>query len=202
MPIQYAFEASAARPGRKAAGHEQIAALQCPARALRAGRGQRGPHQGLPNPTATSGTTEVDMTDGIIRLAGMYENTSAKTGGKYLTGRMNTGARFLAFHHPDAGDDEPDWTLSTSPRPRTRSRRRRWRRGSNARARSPHQRHAGAHGDGRSRPRRRLRQVCPMMALPVVTTRITPATRLTRRPLSRPPAPPSRRRPRSRPERR
>ena len=31
------------------------------------------------------------MNDGMIRLSGMYEKTSAKTGNKYLTGRMNTG---------------------------------------------------------------------------------------------------------------
>jgi len=47
----------------------------------------------------------------MIRLTGMYEKTSAKTGIKYYTGRLNMGSRVLLMQNLRAGEGDPPWEL-------------------------------------------------------------------------------------------
>jgi len=47
----------------------------------------------------------------MIRLTGMYEKTSAKTGLKYYTGRLNMGSRVLLMQNLRAGEGDPPWEL-------------------------------------------------------------------------------------------
>jgi len=47
----------------------------------------------------------------MIRLTGMYEKTSAKTGIKYYTGRLNMGSRVLLMKNLRAGEGDPPWEL-------------------------------------------------------------------------------------------
>ena len=47
----------------------------------------------------------------MIRLTGMYEKTSAKTGLKYYTGRLNMGSRMLLMQNLRAEEGDPPWEL-------------------------------------------------------------------------------------------
>ena len=47
----------------------------------------------------------------MIRLTGMYEKTSAKTGLKYYTGRLNMGSRMLLMKNLRAEEGDPPWEL-------------------------------------------------------------------------------------------
>ncbi len=47
----------------------------------------------------------------MIKLTGMYEKTSAKTGIKYYTGRLNMGSRVLLMQNLRAGEGDPPWEL-------------------------------------------------------------------------------------------
>ena len=47
----------------------------------------------------------------MIRLTGMYEKTSAKTGLRYYTGRLNMGSRMLLMKNLRAGEGDPPWSL-------------------------------------------------------------------------------------------
>ncbi len=53
------------------------------------------------------------MNDPMVKLAGLYEKTSAK-GNKYFIGRLN-GARLLMFANMDK-KGEPDWYLYVQER--------------------------------------------------------------------------------------
>jgi len=47
----------------------------------------------------------------MIRLTGMYEKKSAKTGLMYFTGRLNMGSRVLLMQNLRAGEGDPPWEL-------------------------------------------------------------------------------------------
>ena len=47
----------------------------------------------------------------MIRLTGMYERTSAKTGLMYFTGRLNMGSRMLLLPNLKAEEGDPPWEL-------------------------------------------------------------------------------------------
>jgi len=47
----------------------------------------------------------------MIRLTGMYEKTSAKTGIKYYTGRLNMGSRVLLMQNLRGEEGDPPWSL-------------------------------------------------------------------------------------------
>jgi len=47
----------------------------------------------------------------MIRLTGMYERTSAKTGLMYFTGRLNMGSRVLLMQNLRAEEGDPPWSL-------------------------------------------------------------------------------------------
>ena len=47
----------------------------------------------------------------MIRLAGLYEKKSAKTGLMYFTGRLNMGSRVLLMQNLRAGEGDPPWEL-------------------------------------------------------------------------------------------
>ena len=47
----------------------------------------------------------------MIKLTGMYERTSAKSGLQYFTGRLNMGARVLLLQNLKAGEGDPPWEL-------------------------------------------------------------------------------------------
>ena len=56
----------------------------------------------------------------MIRIAGLYERTSEKTGGKYLTGRLNVGARVLVLQNLKAtATDAPPWEMFIAEAPNT-----------------------------------------------------------------------------------
>ena len=56
------------------------------------------------------------MADQLIALAGMYENTSQKTGRRYFTGYLGK-AKLVMFEARDAKEGEPQWTLFIAERP-------------------------------------------------------------------------------------
>ena len=47
----------------------------------------------------------------MIRLTGMYEKKSQKTGLMYFTGRLNMGSRVLLMQNLKAKEGEPPWEL-------------------------------------------------------------------------------------------
>ena len=47
----------------------------------------------------------------MIRLTGMYEKTSAASGIKYYTGRLNMNSRVLLMQNLRAGEGDPPWEL-------------------------------------------------------------------------------------------
>ena len=47
----------------------------------------------------------------MIRLTGMYEKKSAKTGLMYFTGRRNMGSRVLLMQNLRAEEGDPPWEL-------------------------------------------------------------------------------------------
>jgi len=47
----------------------------------------------------------------MIRLTGMYEKKSQKTGLRYYTGRLNMGSRMLLMQNLRAGEGDPPWEL-------------------------------------------------------------------------------------------
>jgi len=47
----------------------------------------------------------------MIRLTGMYEKKSAKTGLKYYTGRLNMGSRVLLMQNLRGKEGDPSWEL-------------------------------------------------------------------------------------------
>ena len=47
----------------------------------------------------------------MIRLTGMYEKKSAKTGLMYYTGRLNMGSRVLLMQNLRAKEGDPPWEL-------------------------------------------------------------------------------------------
>jgi len=47
----------------------------------------------------------------MIRLTGMYEKKSAKTGLMYYTGRLNMGSRVLLMQNLRAKEGDPPWSL-------------------------------------------------------------------------------------------
>ncbi len=47
----------------------------------------------------------------MIKLTGMYERESAKTGLQYFTGRNNRQTRFLLLQDLQATEGAPGWTL-------------------------------------------------------------------------------------------
>jgi len=47
----------------------------------------------------------------MIRLTGMYERKSAKTGLMYYTGRLNMGSRVLLMQNLRAEEGDPPWEL-------------------------------------------------------------------------------------------
>ncbi len=56
----------------------------------------------------------------MIRIAGLYERTSEKTGVKYLTGRLNVGARVLVLQNLRAtATDAPPWEMFIAEAPST-----------------------------------------------------------------------------------
>ncbi len=56
----------------------------------------------------------------MIRIAGLYERTSEKTGIKYLTGRLNVGARVLVLQNLRAtATDAPPWEMFIAEAPST-----------------------------------------------------------------------------------
>jgi len=56
----------------------------------------------------------------MIRIAGLYEKTSEKTGVKYLTGRLNVGARVLVLQNLKAtATDAPPWEMFIAEAPNT-----------------------------------------------------------------------------------
>lgn len=59
------------------------------------------------------------MTDTLIPLCGLYENTSQKTGRRYFTGYLGK-AKLVMFEAKDAKDGEPQWTLFVGARPERR----------------------------------------------------------------------------------
>ncbi len=56
----------------------------------------------------------------MIRIAGLYERTSEKTGVKYHTGRLNVGARVLVLQNLRAtATDAPPWEMFIAEAPNT-----------------------------------------------------------------------------------
>jgi len=55
----------------------------------------------------------------MIRLTGMYEKKSAKTGIKYYTGRLNMSSRVLLMQNLRAGEGDPPWELFIADAPNT-----------------------------------------------------------------------------------
>ena len=47
----------------------------------------------------------------MIKLTGMYEKKSAKTGLMYFTGRLNMGSRVLLMQNLKAEEGDPPWEL-------------------------------------------------------------------------------------------
>ena len=56
------------------------------------------------------------MTDTMIKLAGLYENESKKTGNKYFVGYMGL-TKVLIFKARDPGPHDPTWELYIAERP-------------------------------------------------------------------------------------
>ncbi len=56
----------------------------------------------------------------MIKIAGLYERTSEKTGVKYLTGRLNGGTQVLVLQNLKASaTDAPPWELFIAEAPDT-----------------------------------------------------------------------------------
>ena len=56
----------------------------------------------------------------MIKIAGLFERTSEKTGVKYLTGRLNVGARVLVLQNLRAtATDAPPWEMFIAEAPST-----------------------------------------------------------------------------------
>ena len=55
------------------------------------------------------------MPDTLIKLTGMYENVSAKSGKRYFVGYLG-GVKLLMFETKDPKEGEPPWTLFIAER--------------------------------------------------------------------------------------
>lgn len=52
----------------------------------------------------------------LVPLAGLYENTSERTGKRYFVGYLGK-AKLVMLQNPEAKDGEPGWTLFLTERP-------------------------------------------------------------------------------------
>jgi hypothetical protein len=62
------------------------------------------------------------MSDTLIPLCNLYENTSKTTGRRYFVGNLSFTSKLLAFQNEDARQGEPGWTVYLTEREQKQSR--------------------------------------------------------------------------------